>query len=208
MLVIGLILGVAAVAWILSIDSGAPGASASPSLGVISVASPATPKPEGAPTSGPTAIAASPTLGATPGPTLEPSTAPTEGGPAPISTPFPTPSPTREPTPAPTLEPTPTLTPTLRPTPVPTPTLTLGIDFPRDGQVLHTRVINVAGTAPAGATITRDVPMWFDDHAVARGDGTWLMSVELADGQNLLRFRIGDDRATELTLAVTYVPRS
>jgi hypothetical protein len=205
MLVIGLILGVAAVVWILSISSGAPDASASPSLGAIAVGSSATSRPGGTSPPAATAAAGSPTLDSTKGPSAEPSSEPTEGG-------TPTPSPileqTFEPTLSPTIEPTPSPTPTPRPTPEPTPTQQLGFDFPRDGQVVHTRVINVAGTAPAGATITRDIPMWFDDHAVARGDGTWLMSVELAEGENLLRFRVGDDRATERTLAVRYTPRS
>ncbi len=62
----------------------------------------------------------------------------------------------------------------------------------------------MVGVAPPGATITRDIPLWFDDHTTARPDGIWMLSVPLAQGENELAFRIGDDRSTEIRLFVTY----
>jgi len=107
--------------------------------------------------------------------------------------------------------PHPTATPTAVPTatPEPTPSLPeLVVYFPRDGQTIHDQDINVVGTAPAGATVTHDVPMWFDDHVTVQPDGSWLMPVHLDPGQNVLRFRIGDDRATEIEVNVTVKPRA
>jgi len=117
-------------------------------------------------------------------------------------------APTLEPTAAPTPEPTPTptLEPTSEPTPAPTPQLGLTFDFPHDGEVLSDRDINVIGRAPPGSTVTRDIPMWFDDHTLVRDDGIWMLAVHLGDGQNLLRFRIDDDRSTEQVITVTYQP--
>jgi len=68
------------------------------------------------------------------------------------------------------------------------------------------QTIDIAGAAPPGSTITRDVPLWFDDHVTARPGGRWTMRVGLSQGLNELRFRLGDDRATEIVLRVTYAP--
>jgi hypothetical protein len=111
------------------------------------------------------------------------------------------PTPTIEPTPRPTIEPTP------RPTIEPTPQLVgLVIDFPADGETVRSRSINIIGTAPPGATVTRDIPLWFDDHTIAGDDGLWMLPVELAEGQNRLALRLGDDPSTAQVLLVTYQP--
>lgn len=120
----------------------------------------------------------------------------------PIATQEPSASPTLVPTVPATPRPTPTPDPTLEPTLEPQ--LGLTFDFPYDGDVLSDADINVIGRAPPGSTITRDVPMWFDDHTLTRDDGIWMMPIHLDDGQNLLRFRIGDDRSTEQLITVTY----
>jgi hypothetical protein len=141
--------------------------------------------------------AATPTVAPTPTfepmPTPEPTAVPTLEPTAP-ATPEPTPTPTPIPTPEPTLAPT------------PEPQLGLIFDFPRDGELLRDADINVIGRAPPGSTITRDIPMWFDDHTLTRDDGIWMMPIHLGDGQNVLRFRIGDDRSTEQVITVTYQP--
>lgn len=141
-------------------------------------------------------VTLAPSFGAGPGPSFEPTVEPTVE---------PTPEPTVKPTPEPTVEPTPepTIEPTVEPTPEPT---ALAITFPTDGQVVRQAGITVVGLAPPGATITHDIPMWFDDHTIAGPDGSWRMPVNLGAGQNVLRFRIGDDRATELDLTVIYQP--
>ena len=128
-------------------------------------------------------------------------------GPTSAGTPEPTLTPTdlrtREATPQPTVEAT------LQPTPQPTveatpPSAGLVIDFPQDGDLVRSRSINVIGTAPPGATVTRDIPLWFDDHATADADGLWMIPVELAEGENRLTFRLGDDAATARVILVRY----
>ena len=184
-IVAGLVLGAAAIAWILV--GGPPvrivGSAASPTTGSTIVRAGASPSP---------VVTLAPSFGAGPGPSFEPTVEPT---------PEPTPKPTPEPTVEPTPEPTPA--PTIEPTPEPT---ALTITFPTDGQVVRQAGITVVGLAPPGATITHDIPMWFDDHTIAGPDGSWRMPVNLGAGQNVLRFRIGDDRATELDLTVIYQP--
>ncbi len=134
-----------------------------------------------------------PTPEATPVPTLEP-------------TEQPAPTPTHEPTAAPTPEPTATPAPTPQPTEAPTVPTGLVIAYPSDGQVVAEGSITVFGLAPPGATITRDIPMWFDDHTTAQVDGTWSMPAQLGQGSNTLRFRIGDDRSTEQVITIVYQP--
>lgn len=138
---------------------------------------------------GPVTAALAPSPTQTPGPTLRPTV---------VQTDQPTVEPTTsiEPTPEPTIEPT--LEPTV------SPVAGLSIVFPKDHDTISTRVINVIGNAPPGSTITRDIPMWFDDHTITRDDSIWMMSVQLGDGSNDLTFRIGDDRSTELHLTIVY----
>jgi hypothetical protein len=64
----------------------------------------------------------------------------------------------------------------------------------------------VRGLAPPGSVVTRDIPMWFDDHDVADEDGRWSFTVQLAVGENVLKFRVGDDVSSERTLTITYKP--
>jgi hypothetical protein len=63
----------------------------------------------------------------------------------------------------------------------------------------------VRGLASPGSVITRDVPMWFDEHVVADSAGRWSFVLELNAGQNTFIFRVGDDRATETLLTVHYL---
>jgi hypothetical protein len=53
--------------------------------------------------------------------------------------------------------------------------------------------------------VTRDVPLWFDEHVVADSTGRWSFVLQLNPGVNTFMFRIGDDRATERSLMVNYV---
>lgn len=82
----------------------------------------------------------------------------------------------------------------------------LTITEPADGAVTNTSVIFVRGIAPPGATVTRDIPLWFDDHTIADAGGRWSFAVQLGAGANLLTFRIGDDASTTKTLTVYYEP--
>jgi hypothetical protein len=127
------------------------------------------------------------------------------------STPEATAVPTPEATPAETIgpaipTPAPTAIPTAEPSPEPTQQPGLVFDFPLDGDVVSVRDINMIGTAPPGSTVTRDIPMSFDDHTVTRSDGIWTLPVHLGDGENVLRLRIGDDRSTEQVVTVLYQP--
>lgn len=85
------------------------------------------------------------------------------------------------------------------------PPVGLTILSPADGAVVGTRDVTVIGTAPAGLRITQDISFGFDRHATADGTGHWAMGIELAEGENQLKFRIGDDPSTTQTLRVIYV---
>jgi hypothetical protein len=82
----------------------------------------------------------------------------------------------------------------------------LTIESPRDGQVVATKDITVIGIAPPGLTITRDISFGLDQHATVDGTGHWAISVGLDNGENKLKFRIGDDHSTEREIRVTYTP--
>jgi hypothetical protein len=86
------------------------------------------------------------------------------------------------------------------------PPVGLTILSPADGAVVGAREVTVIGTAPAGLRITQDISFGFDRHATADGTGHWAIALELSEGDNELRFRIGDDPSTTQTLHVTYVP--
>ena len=179
----------AVVGGVFRLDGGGPGAPAA------AVSSPS-PSAMGAP------AAASPAL--------RPSAAPT-----PSPTRPPTPTPTRPPTPTPTAPPTPTRapSPTIRPTstPQPSPTvppITAGLVIlePADGEIVDERTVAVRGLGPPGATITLDIPFWFDEHTTADRRGRWSFSIDLVPGENEFTFRIGDDTQTSRTIRVVYKP--
>jgi hypothetical protein len=88
------------------------------------------------------------------------------------------------------------------------PTLIAGltIQSPTNDQEVATKEVTVIGLAPPGLTITRDVSFGLDQHATADGTGHWAIVVGLNEGENKLKFRIGDDRSTEVELRVTYTP--
>jgi hypothetical protein len=81
---------------------------------------------------------------------------------------------------------------------------TLVIVEPIERSTSAERVVVVRGLAAPGALITRDVPFWFDEHVIADSAGRWSFVVELATGENIFRFRIGDDVSTEMSLTVYY----
>ena len=85
------------------------------------------------------------------------------------------------------------------------PPVGLTILSPADGAVVGAREVTVIGTAPPGLRITQDISFGFDRHATADGTGHWAIQVELSEGENQLRFRIGDDPSTTQTMRVTYV---
>lgn len=85
------------------------------------------------------------------------------------------------------------------------PPVGLTILSPADGAVVGARDVTVIGTAPPGLRITQDISFGFDRHATADGTGHWAMGIELTEGENQLKFRIGDDPSTTQTLRVIYV---
>jgi hypothetical protein len=82
----------------------------------------------------------------------------------------------------------------------------LTIQSPINDQEVATKEVTVIGLAPPGLAITRDVSFGLDQHATADGTGHWAIVVGLNEGENKLKFRIGDDRSTEVELRVTYTP--
>lgn len=153
-----------------------------------------TPTPAPLPTATP-----SPTLTLPPPPTLAPTPTPTVA---------PSPSLTTPPTPTPTPTSSPPITPSPSPSsePTSTPVVGLVIISPRDGATVSSSPIVIRGRAPAGSTITHDIPLGFDEHTIADANGRWSFSETLAPGENKFLFRIGDDRSTEVTLTITYSP--
>lgn len=85
------------------------------------------------------------------------------------------------------------------------PPVGLTILSPADGAVVGARELTVIGTAPPGLRITQDISFGFDRHATADGTGHWAIGIELTEGENQLKFRIGDDPSTTQTLRVVYV---
>ena len=73
---------------------------------------------------------------------------------------------------------------------------------PIEGSSTVERVVIVRGLAAPGATITREIPMWFDEHTIADNAGRWSFVLQLAIGDNSFTFRIGDDVSTARTLNV------
>jgi hypothetical protein len=85
------------------------------------------------------------------------------------------------------------------------PPVGLTILSPADGAVVGAREVTVIGTAPPGLRITQDISLGFDRHATADGTGHWAISLELSEGENQLKFRIGDDPSTTQTIRVFYL---
>jgi hypothetical protein len=79
----------------------------------------------------------------------------------------------------------------------------LRILAPLDGDVVEADTVTVRGVARPGSVITRDIPVWPDQHVSADASGRWTMVVGLQTGDNVLRFRIADDRTTEIALHIT-----
>ena len=63
----------------------------------------------------------------------------------------------------------------------------------------------VRGLAAPGSDITRDVPLWFDEHTTADAVGRWSFVLSLNPGANTFTFRVGDDRTTETTLTINRI---
>jgi hypothetical protein len=105
-------------------------------------------------------------------------------------------------------EPTPTPEPTATPSPSPTPRPILIITSPEDGDVVRTRSVQLVGTAPPGAEIILDVPLFGDRRTSADDHGDWVLTVDLEEGDNDLVVRIGAEQATTKTIRVVYEPES
>jgi hypothetical protein len=77
---------------------------------------------------------------------------------------------------------------------------------PADGSESADRVIAFRGLTQPGATVVREVPLWFDQTVQADGAGHWSMLVELSVGANTFTFRVGDDPNTRVTITIHYNP--
>jgi hypothetical protein len=85
------------------------------------------------------------------------------------------------------------------------PPVGLTILSPADGSVVGAKEVTVIGTAPPGLRITQDISLGLDHHATADGTGHWAIQADLSEGENQLRFRIGDDSSTTQTIRVIYL---
>lgn len=82
------------------------------------------------------------------------------------------------------------------------PAVGLVILEPQNGRATTDRVVVVHGLAAPGSVITRDIPLWFDDHVIADSAGRWSFALNLNIGENVFTFRVGDDVSTTQTLTV------
>ena len=82
------------------------------------------------------------------------------------------------------------------------------IASPEDGDVVQSPSVQVVGTAPAGAEIVQQIPLFGDRRTSADDKGDWVLTVDLEEGNNDLVFRIGDEQATTKTLRIVYEPES
>jgi hypothetical protein len=80
----------------------------------------------------------------------------------------------------------------------------LAILSPTDGAVVSSSTVQVRGTAPAGSEIVQDISFAPDQRTSADSSGLWVLTVDLKEGENVLKFRIGSDDATVKTIRVTY----
>lgn len=146
-----------------------------------------------------------PTFSPEPSATPTPSASPSPSRPSPPPTPSPTPTPTPLATPFPTPPPTPPPTPSPAADPT-APAFGLIILEPVDGSTSAEQTIVVRGLTQPGATVTHDIPFWPDEHTVADAAGRWSFVETLNLGQNIFRFRVADNVASEVPLTVFYAP--
>ena len=104
--------------------------------------------------------------------------------------------------------PTPTAEPTPTPSASPMPQPILIITSPEDGDVVRDPSVQVVGTAPPGAEIVLNLPLFGDRRTSADDKGDWVLTVDLEEGNNDLVFRIGSEQATTKTIRVVYEPDS
>lgn len=84
----------------------------------------------------------------------------------------------------------------------------LTISSPANGAVVTSSTIEVQGTAPPGAEIVQDISLAPDQRTSATADGSWVLTVDLKEGENVLKFRIGTDTGTTKTIRVTFEPNA
>jgi hypothetical protein len=75
-----------------------------------------------------------------------------------------------------------------------------------DGATVAVADIQVSGTAPASAKVTRAIPNAGDGHTTADAAGAWSMPVHLNNGSNELTFRLDSDKSSAVTIQVTFDP--
>lgn len=82
----------------------------------------------------------------------------------------------------------------------------LTITEPADGATVSTDQVTVRGDAPSGATVMRDVDMWFDDKITADASGHWQYVAKLEKGTNELKFHLASNQDVRATVTVSYEP--
>ncbi len=84
------------------------------------------------------------------------------------------------------------------------PIVGLTILSPTDGQAVASKDLTVIGLAPPGVMVTQDISFGIDQHATVDGTGHWAIKVGLNEGENKLKFRIGDDHSTQREIRIVY----
>lgn len=82
----------------------------------------------------------------------------------------------------------------------------LTIEEPQNGTTVSTQEVTIRGTAPANATVRRDVRFGSDDEILAGADGHWEYTAKLEEGKNELEFFLQDNDDVRVQITITYDP--
>ncbi len=75
-----------------------------------------------------------------------------------------------------------------------------------NGSTVATGSVELGGDAPPNAQIVQDISFGPDKRTTAGGDGSWVLTVDLEEGENDLKLRLGDDDETTKTIRIVYDP--
>lgn len=82
--------------------------------------------------------------------------------------------------------------------------VSFSVDYPNQGATVTTSPVAVGGQAPPGARVVQDISFGFDEETIADASGHWEIVADLDEGANELTFRLGDEEASAIRLALTY----
>lgn len=75
-----------------------------------------------------------------------------------------------------------------------------------DGETVGDDSVQISGTAPPNAEIVQNIAFGRDRRTSADAAGSWVLTVDLEEGDNDITLRIGSDDATSKTIRIVYDP--